>query len=169
MKATIKAAELNRTPPLGVLPAEVTTLLIVRFDRLITSPTTLDNPCCPGPREAYGVREACFRFRRCSKAEASFTHSIRFAPFDRSSAFVKLRPIRASLRAGALIALLLQILVALPCRGAGTKVIINSDQVLIIDDKKVFPIGFTTPPPPEGKTPEGKNGIEELADAGATF
>ena len=46
---------------------------------------------------------------------------------------------------------------------------INADQVLVIDGKKVFPIGFTTPPPPDGKTPEGRNGIEELADAGATF
>jgi len=25
------------------------------------------------------------------------------------------------------------------------------------------------PPPPDGKTPKGKNGIKELADAGATF
>ena len=46
---------------------------------------------------------------------------------------------------------------------------INSDLVLVIDGKKVFPIGFTTPPPPDGKTPRGKNGIKELADAGATF
>ena len=49
------------------------------------------------------------------------------------------------------------------------KAVINSDQVLVIDGKKVFPIGFTLPPPPDGKTPSGKNGIRELADAGATF
>lgn len=55
------------------------------------------------------------------------------------------------------------------CLGEGSHVIINSDQVLVIDGQKVFPIGFTMPPPPEGKTPEGKNGIQELADAGATF
>src|SRR5947208_1493859 len=47
--------------------------------------------------------------------------------------------------------------------------IINSNLVLEIDGKKIFPIGFTTPPPPDGKTPAGKNGIAELADAGATF
>src|SRR4051794_20330410 len=47
--------------------------------------------------------------------------------------------------------------------------VINSDQVLVINGKKIFPIGFTTPPPPDGKTPSGKNGIAELADAGATF
>jgi hypothetical protein len=41
--------------------------------------------------------------------------------------------------------------------------------VLLIDRKKVFPIGFTMPPPPDGKTPHGRNGIEELRDAGATF
>jgi len=49
------------------------------------------------------------------------------------------------------------------------KAIINSDLVLVIDGKKVFPIGFTLPPPPDGKTPTGKNGIAELASAGATF
>jgi len=49
------------------------------------------------------------------------------------------------------------------------KATINSDLVLVIDGKKVFPIGFTLPPPPDGKTPAGKNGIAELASAGATF
>src|SRR3954452_21913644 len=53
--------------------------------------------------------------------------------------------------------------------GAASIATINSDQVLVIDGRKIFPIGFTSPPPPEGKTPEGRNGIEELADAGATF
>jgi hypothetical protein len=52
---------------------------------------------------------------------------------------------------------------------AGTKAIINSNMVLVVDGKKVFPIGFTMPPPPDGKTPDGKNAIKELADAGATF
>jgi hypothetical protein len=52
---------------------------------------------------------------------------------------------------------------------APSHAIINSNQVLVIDGKAVFPIGFTMPPPPDEKTPEGKNGIRELADAGATF
>src|SRR5438552_16603241 len=52
---------------------------------------------------------------------------------------------------------------------AGSKASINADQVLVIDGKKVFPIGFTTPPPPDGKTPQGKNAIQELADAGASI
>lgn len=56
---------------------------------------------------------------------------------------------------------------ALPA--APSRVAINSDQVLEINGQKAFPIGFTTPPPPDGKTPEGKNGIAELAAAGATF
>ena len=38
-------------------------------------------------------------------------------------------------------------------------VTIDSNQVLVIDGQKVFPIGFTKPPPPEAKTPDGKNGI----------
>jgi hypothetical protein len=53
--------------------------------------------------------------------------------------------------------------------GAASHASINSDLVLVIDGKKVFPIGFTLPPPPDGVTPQGRNGIEELAAAGATF
>src|SRR5215467_6249710 len=49
------------------------------------------------------------------------------------------------------------------------RAVLNSDQTLVIDGQKVFPIGFTMPPPPDGKTPTGKNAIAELADAGATF
>jgi hypothetical protein len=49
------------------------------------------------------------------------------------------------------------------------KVSLNSDQVLVINGKKIFPIGFTIAPPPGAKAPNGKNGIEELADAGGTF
>src|SRR5436190_17842156 len=50
-----------------------------------------------------------------------------------------------------------------------SKAIINSNLVLEIDGKKVFPIGFTLPPTVDGKTPTGKNAIQELSDAGATF
>ena len=50
-----------------------------------------------------------------------------------------------------------------------SRAIINSDKVLVIDGQKIFPIGFTMPPPPDGKTRDGKNGIAELASAGATF
>jgi hypothetical protein len=50
-----------------------------------------------------------------------------------------------------------------------SKVTINSDNVLVINGKKVFPIGFTLAPLPDAKAPNGKNGIEELADAGGTF
>ena len=49
------------------------------------------------------------------------------------------------------------------------KVIINADQVLEFDGQKVFPIGFTLPPPVGSKTPAGKDAIQELADVGATF
>jgi hypothetical protein len=57
-----------------------------------------------------------------------------------------------------------------PCvASAASRVTINPDLVLVIDGKKVFPIGFTMPPAPEAMTPTGKNAIEELAAAGATF
>ena len=41
--------------------------------------------------------------------------------------------------------------------------------VLEVNGKKVFPIAFTMPPPPGSKAPNGKNSIEELRAAGATF
>ena len=50
-----------------------------------------------------------------------------------------------------------------------SKAYIDRDQVLVIDEKKVFPIGFTMPPPLDGRAPNGRNAIAELADAGATF
>jgi hypothetical protein len=58
---------------------------------------------------------------------------------------------------------------AVGCAAEASKVTISADQVLVIDGKKVFPIGFTMPPPPDGKTPQGKSAIEELHDAGANF
>src|SRR2546422_8996032 len=61
------------------------------------------------------------------------------------------------------------LLCAFAASGAPTKVIINSDNVLEINGRKVFHIGFDLPPPPEAKAYNGRNGIEELRDAGATF
>jgi hypothetical protein len=58
---------------------------------------------------------------------------------------------------------------ALTLPAASSHTTINSDLVLEIDGKKIFPIGFTMPPLPDGTTPERKNAIEELAAAGATF
>ncbi len=52
---------------------------------------------------------------------------------------------------------------------ATSHVTIDSNLVLNINGQKVFPIGFSPPPPPDGKTPDGKNAIEELAGAGANF
>jgi hypothetical protein len=64
--------------------------------------------------------------------------------------------------------LLASALLAAAAMGA-SHVTINADGALVIDGKKVFPIGFTMPPPPDGKAPNGKNGIQELHEAGATF
>lgn len=57
----------------------------------------------------------------------------------------------------------------LAAEAAPSHATIDSNLVLVIDGRKVFPIGFTLPPPPEGKTPDGRNGLAELAAAGATF
>ena len=61
------------------------------------------------------------------------------------------------------------ILLAALGRVDAAHVTINEDNVLVIDGAKVFPIGFTMPPPPDAIAPDGKNGIAELNAAGATF
>jgi hypothetical protein len=63
----------------------------------------------------------------------------------------------------------LHLLAGAPVAVHASNVVINRDKVLEIDGVKTFVIGFTLPPPVEGKTPEGKNAIDELAQAGATF
>ncbi|MCU0915960.1 MAG: hypothetical protein MUC88_15570 [Planctomycetes bacterium] len=45
----------------------------------------------------------------------------------------------------------------------------NADGVLLIDGRKVLPIGFTSGPPPEGRTPDGRPAFEEIRAAGGTF
>src|SRR6266403_2222554 len=52
---------------------------------------------------------------------------------------------------------------------ADAKTVIKEEGVLVIDGRKVFPIGFTMPQLADQVAPNGKNGIEELHDAGATF
>jgi hypothetical protein len=48
-------------------------------------------------------------------------------------------------------------------------VTVNADDVLVINGRKVFPIGFSSGPPPDGVTPEGVSAWQELRDAGGTF
>jgi hypothetical protein len=40
---------------------------------------------------------------------------------------------------------------------------------LLIEGSKVFPIGVSNPPPIGGTTPDGKDGLQQLAEAGVTF
>jgi hypothetical protein len=63
----------------------------------------------------------------------------------------------------------LVLLLAATSVASAAKVVIDEHTVLEIDGKKTFLIGFIMPPPPDATTPAGKNGIDELADAGATF
>ncbi|WP_150107667.1 hypothetical protein [Pedosphaera parvula] len=49
------------------------------------------------------------------------------------------------------------------------KATINQNMVLEIDGVKIFHVGFDVAPLPEALAPNGKNGIEELHDAGANF
>jgi hypothetical protein len=68
-------------------------------------------------------------------------------------------------------ALLLIFALACACATAGkaAQVTLNEDGVLLIDGRKVLPIGFTGGPPPDGRTPEGKPAFEEIREAGGTF
>jgi hypothetical protein len=65
--------------------------------------------------------------------------------------------------------LALAFLTIAPAPARGSKATLNEDGVIVIDGRTVFPIGFTMPPPADGKTPDGRNGIDALHDAGATF
>ena len=46
-------------------------------------------------------------------------------------------------------------------------VTVNADNVLILNGRKVFPIGFSPGPPTNGQTPAGKDAMQEFRDAGA--
>jgi hypothetical protein len=50
---------------------------------------------------------------------------------------------------------------------SGTVVTINADRVLVLNGRKVFPIGFSPGPPTNGKTPTNKDAMQEFHDAGA--
>jgi hypothetical protein len=56
-----------------------------------------------------------------------------------------------------------------PAVGEAAHVTLNEDGVLLIDGRKVLPIGFTGGPPPDGRTPEGKAAFTEIRDAGGMF
>src|SRR6266496_2686844 len=50
-----------------------------------------------------------------------------------------------------------------------TKITIDENFVLVINGKKIFPIGFTIIPPPDAKAPSGKLAMEEWRAGGGTF
>jgi hypothetical protein len=49
----------------------------------------------------------------------------------------------------------------------GSVVTVNADNVLVLNGRKVFTIGFSSGPPTNGKTPTGGDALQELRDAGA--
>jgi len=50
---------------------------------------------------------------------------------------------------------------------AGSVVTVDSNNVLVLNGRKVFPIGFSPGPPTYGVTPIGKDAMQEFRDAGA--
>jgi hypothetical protein len=51
----------------------------------------------------------------------------------------------------------------------GSVVTVTADNVLVINGKKVFPIGFSPGPPNNSKTPNGGDALQELRDSGAVL
>ncbi len=49
----------------------------------------------------------------------------------------------------------------------GSVVTVDADKVLVLNGRKVFPIGFSPGPPTNGKTPDGNDALQEFHDAGA--
>src|SRR5262245_48148555 len=49
----------------------------------------------------------------------------------------------------------------------GSVVTVTSDKILVLNGRKVFPIGFSPGPPTYGLTPTGKDAMQEFHDAGA--
>jgi hypothetical protein len=49
------------------------------------------------------------------------------------------------------------------------RVAIDTTGALVVDGKKVFPLGVSLPPPVGGKTPDGKDAWKELKDGGVSF
>jgi hypothetical protein len=49
------------------------------------------------------------------------------------------------------------------------KVVVLPSGGLKVAGKTLFPIGISLPPPPDGRTPAGRDGLAELAAAGVTF
>lgn len=45
----------------------------------------------------------------------------------------------------------------------------TKDNVFVVDGKPAFPIGFTIAPPPDGKTPDGRDAYAELKSNGTVF
>jgi len=76
---------------------------------------------------------------------------------------------RTWFRAGAywLLALLLWSVVSSAAAQTGSVVTVTTDNILVINGKKIFPIGFSPGPPNNGKTPTGSDALQELHDAGA--
>lgn len=48
-------------------------------------------------------------------------------------------------------------------------VTINQDGVLVVNGRKILPIGFSNGPPPDGRTPDGRAAFLEIEEAGGTF
>src|SRR5438105_223093 len=51
----------------------------------------------------------------------------------------------------------------------GTRASLDSNEVLVIDGKKIFPLGVTMPPPPGTTAPNGRDAFEEMHAGGLSF
>src|SRR5258706_3832433 len=75
---------------------------------------------------------------------------------------------RASANAGTRLRFgMLLLLCSVMIAQAGSVVTVNADKVLVINGRKVFPIGFSPAPPTNGRTPSGADALQEFHEAGS--
>jgi hypothetical protein len=58
---------------------------------------------------------------------------------------------------------------ALASTACAARITFDDAGVLQIDGRKTFVLSFSIPPPPDGRTPEGTDGFEELKSGGVNF
>jgi hypothetical protein len=76
---------------------------------------------------------------------------------------------RRSALGAVLLLLLINASIAAPANTQPATVSLDENGVLQIDGRKEFVLSFSIPPPPGGKTPEGKDAWAELQEAGTNF
>ena len=104
----------------------------------------------------------------CSKKAADRITFLRKMPLKTFTRFQPNNPFRMPPLTRAISCLLLACATSsVVIAQTGSVVTVNADRVLMLNGRKVFPIGFFSGPPINGQTPSGGDALQELRDAGA--